>query len=332
LGFNEENIMASIQRRMGMWLCILISGFLFMQFATAQNAYPDKPIELVVPWAAGGASDAMSRAFAEAAKKHLPQPIVVNNKPGATGSIGFGDVARAAPDGYKMGVLTAEILIIPHMGIGKVSQDDFIPIARFNAMPSAITVRAEAPWKTLEEFIDFAKRNPSAVKAGNSGMGSIWHLAAAAVGDKTGVQFNHIPFQGGNPAVLALLGGHVDVVTVSTSEVQAHVSSGKLRILAVMADRRVKGFESVPTLKERGIDVSVGSWVGLGVPKGTPLRIVETLKTVAAKSMQEPSLLETIDKMNLNASFADDTAFKAQMARDNETFRALVDKLQLKAN
>lgn len=331
--FNEEHMMTSLSRRDFWRLPVLVLSWLCMlPAASAQGAYPDKPIELVVPWAAGGASDAMSRAFAEAAKKHLPQPIVVNNKPGATGSIGFGEVARAAPDGYKMGVLTAEILIIPHMGIGKVSMEDFIPIARFNALPSAITVRAEAPWKTLEEFIDHAKRNPGAVKTGNSGMGSIWHLAAAAVGEKAGAQFNHIPFQGGNPAVLALLGGHVDAVTVSTSEVFAHVSSGKLRMLGVMADRRVRGFESVPTLRERGIDVVVGSWVGLGVPKGTPARVVETLKTVAAKSMQEPSLLETIDKMNLNASFADDAAFKAQMARDNETFRVLVDKLQLKTN
>lgn len=324
--------MKSVGSRVSLFLVLLVCGWHVVQPASAQSVYPDRPIELVVPWAAGGASDAMSRAFAEAAKKHLPQPIIVNNKPGATGSIGFGEVARAAPDGYKIGVLTAEILIIPHMGIGKVSQDDFIPIARFNALPSAITVRAESPWRTLEEFIDHAKRNPGAVKNGNSGMGSIWHLAAAAVGEKAGIQFNHIPFQGGNPAVLALLGGHVDAVTVSTSEVFAHVNSGKLRILGVMADRRVKGFETVPTLRERGIDVSLGSWVGLGVPKGTPARIVETLKTVAAKSMQEPGLLETIDKMNLNAAFADDAAFKTQMARDNETFRVLVDKLQLKTN
>ena len=316
------------------FLKLIGAAFLLSVAATstlAQTAtYPDRPVELVVPWAAGGGTDSMARSFAEAAKKHMAQPFVVTNKPGATGSIGFSDVARAAPDGYKVSVLTAEILIIPHMGIGKVSQDDFIPVARFNALASAITVKADAPWNTVEEFLAAAKRAPGNMKVGNSGVGSIWHLAAAAVADKTGVQFNYIPFQGGNPAVLALLGGHVDAVTVSTAEVLTYVASGKLKVLAVMADKRLKGFEAVPTLKERNIDVSVGSWAGLGVPKGTPANVVNALKVVASKSMSEPVLMEAMEKMNLNAAFADDVAFKAQMVKDSETFRVLVDNLKLK--
>ena len=294
------------------------------------NEYPDRPIELVVPWSAGGGTDSLARAFAEASKKHVAKGMIVSNKPGATGSIGFSDVARATPDGYKVAMLTAEILIIPHMGIGKVTHEDFIPIARFNALASAITVKADAPWNTIEEFLAHAKKMPESVKVGNSGLGSIWHLAAAALGDKTAVQFNHIPFQGGNPAVLALLGGHVDAVSVSPAEVFAHTSTGKLKTLAVMADRRVKGFETVPTLKERKIDLSIGSWAGLGVPKNTPPEVVEYLKNIAQKSMAEPVLIEALDKMNLNASYADSTAFKNQMIRDTDTFKVLVEKLKLR--
>ena len=300
-------------------------------FAAAwANEYPDRPIELVVPWSAGGGTDSLARAFAEASKKHVAKGMIVSNKPGATGSIGFSDVARATPDGYKVAMLTAEILIIPHMGIGKVTHEDFIPIARFNALASAITVKADAPWNTIEEFLAHAKKMPESVKVGNSGLGSIWHLAAAALGDKTAVQFNHIPFQGGNPAVLALLGGHVDAVSVSPAEVFAHTSTGKLKTLAVMADRRVKGFETVPTLKERKIDLSIGSWAGLGVPKNTPPEVVEYLKNIAQKSMAEPVLIEALDKMNLNASYADSTAFKNQMIRDTDTFKVLVEKLKLR--
>lgn len=317
-------------------LVLKLTGVLTLLACSVAGAqtpnYPDRPVELVVPWAAGGGTDSMARSFAEAAKKHMAQPFVVNNKPGPTGSIGFSDVARAAPDGYKVSVLKAEILIIPHMGIGKVSQGDFILVARFNALASAITVRADAPCNSVEEFLAAAKRAPGSIKVGNSGVGSIWHLAAAAVGEKTGVQFNQIPYQGGNPAVLALLGGHVDAVTVSTAEVLTHVAGGKLKVLAVMADKRLKGFESVPTLKERNIDVSVGSWAGLGVPKGTPANVVNTLKTVALKSLSEPVLIEAMDKMNLNAAFADDATFKAQMVRDSEMFRVLVDNLKLKTN
>ena len=320
--------MKTMIKTIGACLALLGLGLTAQQSLAAD--YPERPVELVVPWAAGGGTDSMARSFAEAAKKHMSQPMVVTNKPGATGSIGFSDVARATPDGYKVAVLTAEILIIPHMGIGKVSQDDFIPIARFNALASAITVRADAPWNTIEEFLAQAKRSPGNVKVGNSGVGSIWHLAAAALGEKTGSQFNHIPFQGGNPAVLALLGGHVDAVSVSTAEVLTHVASGKLKTLAVMADKRIKGFDSVPTMKERNIDLSVGSWAGLGVPRNTPAKVVDTLKTVALKSMNEPVLIEAMDKMNLNAAFADDAAFKNQMVKDSETFRILVDNLKLK--
>ena len=307
---------------------VLVAAVFAVAPALAQ--YPDRPIELVVPWAAGGGTDAMARAFGDAAKRHSSQPLVITNKPGATGSIGFSDVARATPDGYKVSVLTAELLIIPHMGIGKVSQEDFIPIARFNSLASAITVRADAPWNTVEEFLAHAKRSPGNVRVGNSGVGSIWHLAAAAVQDKAGVQFNHIPFQGGNPAVLALLGGHIDAATVSTAEVLTYVASGKLKTLAVMSDKRIKGFEAVPTLKERNIDLSVGSWAGLGVPKNTPAQAVNYLKMVAAKTITEPALLETMDKLLLNPAYADDVAFKSQMMRDSEYFRVLVDNLKLK--
>lgn len=190
--------------RIAMLACALVAGL-------AHGAdYPERPVELVVPWSAGGGTDSMARAFAKAAKKHVNQSVVVTHKPGAAGSIGFTEVAMAVPDGYKVSVLTAEILIIPHMGIGKVTHKDFIPIARFNALPSAVTVRAESPWHTVEEFLAQAKREPGTITVGNSGVGSVWHLAAAALSEQTGAQFNHIPFQGGNPAVLALLGEHVE--------------------------------------------------------------------------------------------------------------------------
>jgi tripartite-type tricarboxylate transporter receptor subunit TctC len=203
-------------------------------------------------------------------------------------------------------------------------------LARFNALPAAVTVRADAPWKTIEEFLAHARRTPGEVKVGNSGNGSIWQLAAAALQDKVGVQFSHIPFQGGNPAVLALMGGHIDAVTVSPIEVMGFVASGRPKTLAVMSDKRVKEFEDVPTLKERNIDVVMGSWAGPGVAKNTPAQVVEVLKRVAQRAMNEPVLLETLDRLNLNAAYADDATFKAQMVRDTEAFRVLVDKLKLK--
>jgi tripartite-type tricarboxylate transporter receptor subunit TctC len=301
--------------------------------AVAQAAgYPERPIEIVVPYQAGGGTDALARAFAEASRKHLPVGMVVNNRPGASGAIGWNEVLNAKPDGYKLAMMTVEITTIPHLGLAKFGPDDFITIAQLNADPAAITVKADAPWNTIEEFIAAAKKaGPGAeIKMGNSGIGSIWHLAAAAFEDRTGVKLAHIPFQGANPAVLALMGGHIDAVAVSPAEVSTFVQSGKLKTLAVMADTRAKGFDKVPTLKERNIALSIGTWRGLGVAKGTPPEVVELLRSVTQKTAAEPALREAMDKLNLGQVYGDGAAFKAVVARDNETFKALIPKLNLK--
>jgi len=292
--------------------------------------FPSHPIELIVPFGAGGGTDALARAFADTARKFQPETIVVNNKPGASGMIGWQEVLNSKPDGYKLAVMTVEITTLPHLGLSKFTYEDFTPIARMNFDPAAITVKADAPWNTVEEFIAAAKKANGEMKVGNSGNGSIWHLAAASVEDRTGAKFTHIPYQGAAPAVLSLLGGHIDAVAVSPAEVAPHLASGKLKMLAVMADQRLKAFDKVPTLKERGIDVSIGAWRGLGGPKNLPKDVTETLKALAQKVMAEPQMREAMDKLALGYSYGDDVAFRATMARDNENFKALIPKLNLK--
>jgi len=300
--------------------------------AMAQGSdYPNRSVEILVPASAGGGTDVLTRAFAEAAKKHLPQPMVVNNKPGASGAIGMGEMINAKPDGYKLCMVIVEITILPHLGLSKHTWEDFQPIARLNADPAAITVRTDAPWNTIEEFLAASKANPGGMKMGNSGNGSIWHLAHAALEDKAGVRFNPIPFQGAAPAVVALLGGHIDAVSVSPGEVSAHVAGGKLKVLAIMSDQRLKGFDKVPTLKERNIDLSIGAWRGLAAPKGTPPEVMAILKTAARKAAEEPSLKESLDKLNLGYAYADADAFRVAMQKDSDMFKQLIAKLGLKA-
>lgn len=299
--------------------------------AFAQSDFPTKPIELVVPFQPGGGTDALARSFADATRKHTTQSVVIVNKPGASGSIGWQDVMHAKPDGYRLAVITVELATLSHMGIGKITADDLQPIAQLNADQAAITVRADAPWNTVEEFLAAAKKEPGKLGMGNAGPGSIWHLAAAALEEKTGTKFNHVPFQGAGPGVLALLGGHIDAVAVSPAEVTTHVQSGKLKTLAVMAEQRVKGFENVPTLKERGIDLVIGTWRGIAAPKGTPQAVVAYLKDLAHKASSEPAFRETLDKQNLGFVYADDVAFKARITRDNAYFKALIQKLAIKA-
>jgi tripartite-type tricarboxylate transporter receptor subunit TctC len=241
------------------------------------------------------------------------------------------DVLNGKPDGYKVSVVIAELVILPHLGLSKFTYADFQPVARLNADPSAITVRTEAPWNTIEEFLAAAKAKPGEMKVGNSGNGSIWHLAAAGLEDKTGVKFNHVPYQGAAPGVVALLGGHIDAVAVSPGEVAAHVQGGKLKMLAVMSDQRLKAFDKVPTLKERNIDLSIGTWRGLAVHKATPPDVVTTLRTAARKAAEEPMLREQLEKLNLGFAYLDAEAFGQAMQRDHEYFKQLVQKLGIKA-
>lgn len=298
--------------------------------AAQARDFPTKPIELVVPFQPGGGTDALARAFADATRKHTTQSVIIVNKPGASGAIGWQDVINAKPDGYRLAVVTVEVTTLPHMGLAKFSYEDLTPIARLNADQAAITVRADAPWNTIEEFLAAARKDSGKISMGNAGNGSIWHLAAAALEDKTGTKFNHTPFQGAGPAVLALMGGHIDAVAVSPAEVTTYVQAGKLKTLAVMAEQRVKGFDKVPTLKERNIDLVIGTWRGIAAPKNTPPEVVAYLKDLSKKAADEPAFREVLDKQNLGFSYADDVAFKANMAKDNAYFKTLMGKLDLK--
>ncbi len=309
-------------------LCALSLG------ASAQGAadYPSRPIELVVPFGAGGGTDVLARVFAEAAKKHMSQPMTVLNKPGASGGIGLTEVAMAKPDGYKIAMVTVEMAIIPHMGIMKPMPEDFTPIVRLNADPIVLTVRAEAPWTTVEEFVEAAKKSKDPFKFGNAGTGGLSHLAAAALSQKIGASFTYVPFQGNAPAVVALLGGHIDAVTSSPSEVSTYITTGKLRTLGVFADQRFMGtgFAQVPTLKERKIDLSMGTWRGLAAPKGLPADVMEKLSAIAIKTANEPAVKEAMEKQNLGYAVADGAAFRTQMMADSALFKELIEKLGVK--
>ncbi|WP_279210778.1 Bug family tripartite tricarboxylate transporter substrate binding protein [Delftia acidovorans] len=296
------------------------------------GAWPQRPIELIVPFAAGGGTDVLARALAEVARKHLPQDLIVLNRAGASGAVGWTELANARPDGYKIGIITVELTMIPHMGLTKISSDAVLPVARLNADPATIAVRADSPYRSIEELIAAARKDEAAVRIGNAGPGSLGHLAAAALQDKAGVKFNHAPYRGANPAVLDLLGGHIEAVAVTPVEVATYVAAGKIRPLAIMAEQRIQaGWEAVPTLKERGIDLIIGGWRGLAVPRNTPDAVVQTLRKAMALTLKDPVLRETMAKQNMGEGYLDQPEFKAVIDRDNAVFKQLVDKLGIKA-
>lgn len=294
-------------------------------------SYPARTVELVVPAAPGGGTDILTRAFGTFAQKHLGGgSFAVLNKGGASGGIGMAEVRNAKPDGYKIGMIIAELSILPALKRLNFTSNDFAPIAQLNADPAAITVRADSKWKTFGDFLADAKSAPGKVSMGDSGNGSIWHLASAALADKVGTRFTQVNFPGAAPAVVALLGSHVDAVAVSPGEVSQHVASGALRTLVVMDDRRQPGiFAEVPTLKEQGIDLSTGTWRGLAAPKGTPQPIIDALAEVARKVSEDKAFQETLIKASLGPAFLDAAGFRARIDRDNAFFGDLATRLKL---
>jgi tripartite-type tricarboxylate transporter receptor subunit TctC len=313
-------------------LQLLGSGLLVSPVLTASaNDYPTKPVELVVPAAAGGGSDALARTLADVFRKYFPQPLLVNNKPGASGSIGMTDVLNSKPDGYKVAMVVTELVILPHLGTVKFTHADFTLVALLNADPAAVTVRSDAKWNTVEEFLADARARPGQIKSGNSGPGSIWHVAAVGLEDRANIKLTHVPFQGAAPAVVSLLGGHIDAVTVSPAEVSEHVKAGRLKMLGIMADRRIGTFDKVPTLKERNVDVAIAAWRGLAVPKDTPASVVESLRTATRRAAEDPAFRESLAKLNLGYAYLDAPEFANSIRSQNDLFKSIVGKLDLKS-
>ena len=294
--------------------------------------FPTKAVSIIVPYNAGGGTDLTARALAKASEKHLGKPIVIVNKSGGGGAVGFSEGSNAKPDGYTVTMVTVELTTLRHLGLATNSYKDFKAIAQINYDPSAITVKADSPWKNAKEFLAYAKAHPGEVKEGNSGPGSIWHLSAAGVEKSAGVKLTHIPFDGAAPAVIALMGGHVDVVFVSPAEVKAQVEAGKIRPLAIVDSKPSDALPGVKTFEEEtGIKTTfVGPWRGLCVPKDTPDDIAKILTDAFMKGANEPEFKDYMKKNGLGMAIKDGAGFTKLMADSEAAFAEQVPALGLK--
>jgi tripartite-type tricarboxylate transporter receptor subunit TctC len=272
--------------RVGTTLVALSLAMLSVSPAHAQDAYPSKPISLVVPFPPGGVADIVARPAADAMSRVLNAPIVIENKPGAGGGIGMGYVAKAKPDGYTLLLALSSISILPEAdrvtGRAPMFQlDQLIPIARFTADPTVLAVRADSPWKTLQDFVADARKRPGAISYGSSGNYGTMHVPMEMFSSTAGVKMLHVPYTGAGPAVIGLLGGNIDAVASGPSTVVQHVKAGKLRVLASWGDKRLASLPDVPTLTESGYDAVFFQWSGLFAPAGTPETIVVRLREAA---------------------------------------------------
>ncbi|MGQ7280704.1 Bug family tripartite tricarboxylate transporter substrate binding protein [Brevibacillus thermoruber] len=277
------------------------------QGSQAKTDYPTKPIEIIVPYAPGGGTDSAARILTTAASKYLPngQSIVVVNKPGGAATIGMTEVFKAKPDGYKIGMTTTGATSIqPHYGKAPYSHDSFQAVIRVLSVPQVLVVRADAPWKTFEEWLEYVKANPDTFTYGTAGAGHTAHLAMEALNMAAGIKTKHVPFDGAGPAVTALIGGHVEGAVVQVQEAKAQMDAGKIRPLINVGSSKVEAYKDVPLAKEKGYDVQVDVYTGVLAPKDTPKEIVTILHDAFKKAMEDPSVIEQFKKLGVEPAYA----------------------------
>ncbi len=310
--------------------CVLLGaiGMLFALGGQENGGSSQGPVSVIVPYGAGGGTDSVCRALVDAAKDSFPAGIAVENRTGGGGSVGMSYGQHARPDGRTITMITVELVTLPYTGTGgDIAYDKFAPIVMVNSAYAAITVPADSPYNSLQDLLTAAKTKD--IQIGNSGIGAIWHLGATGLQQAAGVSFTHIPFDGAAPAITSLLGKHIDAVAVSYAEVAAHVQAGTLKTLAVLAPQRLPACPSVPTAKELGYDVAIGTWRGLGVPAAAPAEIVTALEKIFSEAAQSDSFKTFMKNTNNDIELLDSRQFKQKMAADNSLFKKLIESIGL---
>jgi tripartite-type tricarboxylate transporter receptor subunit TctC len=292
-------------------ILVLTAGlvFGFWGFSQAKAAdpdrYPEKTITLYCPWASGGGTDQVSRFIADQLAQRLRSPVIVVNKEGGSGAIGHEAIADAKADGYTLGMITAELSTMHHMGISQKTYRDYTCLTQVNADAAAIIVRKNAPWKTLSDLLDEIKRRPGELKMSGTATGGLWDLARAGMLNASGLEVSSViwvPTKGSAPSVVQLLGGHIDVVCCSVPEVASQLEAGELRVLAVLSEERLPEFPHLPTAKEQGLDWVAMGWRGLAVPKDTPPAIVDKLAKELAEIVSSDAYFQFMKKLGFGVA------------------------------
>jgi len=256
-------------------------GMVAASGGVALAKYPERPIQIIIPWGAGGGTDATGRIIGTVLQKELGVPVNVVNRTGGQGVVGHSAIATAEPDGYTLGVVTVEIAMMHWVGLTELTYKDYTPIGLYNADPAGVQVRADAPWKDVKDLLAAIKAAPGKHKGSGTSQGGIWHLALAGMLKASGLDPNAapwIPSQGAAPGLKELVAGGVDIVTCSPTEAAPLAEAGKVKILAVMNETRMDAFPNVPTLKEAaGLDWNIGAWRSLTGPKGLPKEVTDVL-------------------------------------------------------
>jgi tripartite-type tricarboxylate transporter receptor subunit TctC len=311
----------------------LAAGLLFALSALqAQSAFPTKPITMIVPFPPGGLADIVARPVAEAMSRELGQPVVIENKGGAGGGIGMGLAAKAPADGYTVLLALSSYSVIPEADalLGRAPMYSFTalrPIARFTADPTVLAVRAEAPWKSVKDFVEDAKRRPGAINYGSSGNYGTMHVPMEILAQNADIKLTHVPFTGAAPAVVALLGGQIDAVSSGPATVLQHVKAGKLRVLGHWGSTRLEAMPEVRALKDAGYNAEYAQWSGLFIPAGTPEPVAQRLRAAARTAAGNGKVKEVIGNAGSPVLYQDTPDFEKYVLADVRRMADVVKKI-----
>ena len=300
--------------------------------AAAQSPFPSKPVAMIVPFPPGGLADLVGRPVAEAMARDLGQPVVIENKGGAGGGIGMAQAARAPADGYTVLLSLSSFTVLPEADalLGRAPMYTLAslrPIARFTADPTVLAVRADAPWKTVKDFVEDVKARPGAINYGSSGNYGTMHVPMEILAQSAGLRMTHVPFTGAGPAVVALLGGQIDAVSSGPATVLQHVKAGKLRVLGHWGNGRLEALPDVPSLKEAGYDAEYAQWSGLFVPAATPEPVVQRLRAAAKMAAADPRVREVIHNAGSPILYQDQPEFEKYVQADARRMAEVVKKI-----
>ena len=312
-------------------VAVVLIGAL-VQTAGAQESYPTRPITIVVAFPPGGLADLSARPVAAALEKILKQPVIVSNKPGAAGAVGNQFVATSKPDGYTLLMALVSVSVLPEVDklFGrppKYTREQLIGIARVNAEPSILTVPADAPWKTVKDLVEDARRRPGEIVFTSSGLYGASHVPMEMFLHAAGLKMRHLPTTGGGPMMNAILGGHAQVTMSTTALVAPQVKAGKLRLLAHTGSAPIGAFPEVPSFKSLGYDVEYTAWAGLVAPRDTPPHVVKILRDAMRQAMKEPEVVNAYTKVEMPVAYMDADQFNVWWDQDAKRLTAVVQKI-----
>jgi tripartite-type tricarboxylate transporter receptor subunit TctC len=297
--------------------------------AFAQPAFPNAPVKLIVTFPAGGPTDVTARALAEATSKHLGQPVVIENRPGAAGTLGYAALATARPDGYTLAMTPVTGLRVSQMENTAWSPlKDVQYVIGLTGYVFAVVVKADAPWKSMRELAAHVAANPGKVSYGSHGVGSSVHMAMEELAGTQKWNLTHVPFKGSGDMLAALIGGHVDVAMDSTGAVPM-VEAGRVRVLAVFTEQRTQVWPDAPTLRELGFGVVATGPYGIGAPAGTPPAVVRALHDAFRKGLEEPSHLKALERYNQPVWYKSSEDYAAWIRTQHEAERRTLERLGL---